>query len=129
MVVSTTQIHGGDAYNVIPQEVELKGTVRSFIPAVQDMAEANIRRIAASVASAHGAEAEVHYERRYPPTVNEADATLQAEKIEGRVREDAKRAMIQQKTEETVADIVGTYDVRVVYERGSIPETESAENR
>ncbi|NNF80355.1 MAG: amidohydrolase [Rhizobiales bacterium] len=81
VVVSTTQIHGGDAYNVIPQEVELKGTVRSFIPAVQDMAEANIRRIAASVASAHGAEAEVHYERRYPPTVNEADATLQAEKI------------------------------------------------
>ncbi|MCP5084818.1 MAG: amidohydrolase [Alphaproteobacteria bacterium] len=81
VVVSTTQIHGGDAYNVIPQEVELKGTVRSFIPKVQDMAEANIRRIATSVASAHGAEAEVHYERRYPPTVNEADATAQAEKI------------------------------------------------
>ena len=81
VVVSTTQIHGGDAYNVIPQEVELKGTVRSFIPKVQDMAEANIKRIAASVASAHGAEADVHYERRYPPTVNEAEATLQAEKI------------------------------------------------
>ncbi len=81
VVVSTTQIHGGDAYNVIPQEVELKGTVRSFIPKVQDMAEANIKRIAASVAAAHGAEAEVHYERRYPPTVNEADATRQAEKI------------------------------------------------
>ena len=81
VVVSTTQIHGGDAYNVIPQEVELKGTVRSFIPKVQDMAEENIKRIASSVASAHGAEASVHYERRYPPTVNEADATLQAEKI------------------------------------------------
>ncbi|MEM8646691.1 MAG: amidohydrolase, partial [Pseudomonadota bacterium] len=51
VVVSTTQIHGGDAYNVIPQEVELKGTVRSFIPKVQDMAEANIKRIAASVAA------------------------------------------------------------------------------
>lgn len=81
VVVSTTQIHGGDAYNVIPQEVELKGTVRSFIPAVQDMAEANIRRIAKSVAAAHGAEADVHYERRYPPTVNEPEATQQAEKI------------------------------------------------
>lgn len=81
VVVSTTQVHGGDAYNVIPQEVELKGTVRSFKPEVQDMAEANIRRIAKNVAAAHGAEATIHYERRYPPTVNEPAATDQAEKI------------------------------------------------
>ncbi len=81
VVVSTTQVHGGDAYNVVPQEVELKGTVRSFKPDVQDMAEAHIRRIAKSVAAAHGAEADVRYERRYPPTVNEADATVQAEHI------------------------------------------------
>lgn len=81
VVVSTTQVHGGDAYNVVPQEVELKGTVRSFKPDVQDMAEAHIKRIAKSVAAAHGGEAEVHYERRYPPTVNEPDATIQAEKI------------------------------------------------
>jgi hypothetical protein len=60
---------------------------------------------------------------------NEPGREPELAEIEGRVREDAKRAMIQQKTDETVADIVGTYDVRVVYERGSIPETESAENR
>ncbi len=81
VVVSTTQVHGGDAYNVVPQEVELKGTVRSFKPDVQEMAEAHIKRIAKSVAAAHGGEAEVHYERRYPPTVNEPDATVRAEKI------------------------------------------------
>ena len=75
MVVSVTQIHGGDAYNVIPDEVQLKGTVRSFKPEHQDLAEDNIKRISHAIAAAHGAEAIVHYERRYPPTVNTARET------------------------------------------------------
>ncbi len=85
VVVSVTQIHGGDAYNVIPQEVELKGTVRSFLTEIQDHAEESIKRIASSVASAHGAEAQVHYERRYPPTVNAAAETEVAARIAGDV--------------------------------------------
>ena len=81
VVVSVTQVHGGDAYNVIPEEVELRGTVRSFSTEVQEMAEANIRRIVKAVASAHGAETEMHYERRYPPTVNAPDETAHAAKV------------------------------------------------
>jgi amidohydrolase len=71
-VVSVTQIHGGDTWNVIPDEVVLRGTTRSFKPAVQDAIEAAIRRIAEGVASAMGARVAVRYERRYPPTVNSA---------------------------------------------------------
>jgi hippurate hydrolase len=41
---------------------------------VQDLAEANIRRIAAGIASALNVAADVRYERRYPPTINNADA-------------------------------------------------------
>jgi metal-dependent amidase/aminoacylase/carboxypeptidase family protein len=48
----------------------LRGTVRTFEPKVQDMAEANIGRIAKNVAAAHGAEASTRYDRRYPATVN-----------------------------------------------------------
>jgi amidohydrolase len=69
-VVSVTQVHGGDTWNVIPDEVVLRGTTRSFKPEVQDTIEAGIRRIAEGVAASQGAKVRVRYERRYPPTVN-----------------------------------------------------------
>jgi amidohydrolase len=69
-VVSVTQVHGGDTWNVIPDEVVLRGTTRSFKPEVQDTIEDGIKRIAEGVASSLGAKVRVRYERRYPPTVN-----------------------------------------------------------
>jgi len=75
VVVSVTQIHGGDTWNVIPTEVMMRGTVRTFQAATQDMAEANLKRIASGVASALGCTSEVRYERRYPATVNTAQET------------------------------------------------------
>ena len=74
-VVSVTQIHGGDTWNVIPDEVVLRGTTRSFRTEVQGAMEAAIRRIAEGVASSMGARVAVRYERRYPPTVNSAAET------------------------------------------------------
>ncbi|MCC6610418.1 MAG: amidohydrolase [Burkholderiales bacterium] len=69
-VVTVTQFHGGDAWNVIPGEVVLRGTARAFRPEVQDLIESGIARICNGVATAFGAEAAIRYERRYPPTVN-----------------------------------------------------------
>jgi len=69
-VVSVTQFHGGDAWNVIPDSVSLRGTCRSFKPAVQDAVEAGVRRVAEGVCQALGAKMTLRYERRYPPTVN-----------------------------------------------------------
>lgn len=71
-VVSVTQIHGGDTWNVIPERVVLRGTTRSFSPAVRDQIEPAIRRVADGACRAGGAEMAMHYERRYPPTVNSA---------------------------------------------------------
>ena len=70
VVVSVTQIHGGDTWNVVPEEVILRGTARSFEAAVQDLTETAIRRIAAGVAATYGVSVDVRYERRYPPTIN-----------------------------------------------------------
>jgi hippurate hydrolase len=69
-VVSVTQIHGGDTWNVIPDSVVLRGTTRSFDPAVRDALEPAIRRIAEGACASLGAEVAMRYERRYPPTVN-----------------------------------------------------------
>ena len=54
-VVSVTQIHGGDTWNVIPETVVLRGTTRSFNPMVRDQIEPAIRRIPDGVCTACGA--------------------------------------------------------------------------
>jgi amidohydrolase len=69
-VVSVTQIHGGATWNVIPDSVVLRGTTRSFDPAVRDSLEPAIRRVAEGACASLGAKMTMCYERRYPPTVN-----------------------------------------------------------
>ena len=71
-VVSVTTIHGGSSYNVIADEVRMRGTARSFLPATQDLIERRIREIAQATAAMHGATADVEYERRYPSLHNDA---------------------------------------------------------
>jgi hippurate hydrolase len=77
-VVSVTQVHGGDAWNVIPEEVVLRGTVRSFKPAVQDLIEQRLRTIVAGIAATFEMSAAIRYERRYPATVNAPEETRHA---------------------------------------------------
>jgi len=80
-VISVTQFHGGDAYNVIPDAVEIKGCTRCFSPKVQALMEDMMRTMAEQICSAFGATAEFTYEKRYPPTVNalaETDMAAQA---------------------------------------------------
>ena len=69
------------AYNVIPQTVRLKGTVRTMDLAVQDLAEQRLTEIAQGTALALGARAEVDYRRGYPVTVNGADHTGYAAEV------------------------------------------------
>jgi hippurate hydrolase len=77
-VVSVTQVHGGDTWNVIPQEVVLRGTVRTFKREVQDLIEQRIRGIVAGVAATFDMSATVRYERRYPALVNSEAETQHA---------------------------------------------------
>ena len=71
-VLSVTRIHGGDAYNVIPQTAELAGTVRAFSREMMTLVENSMRRIAKGVAEAFGAAAEVEFRFLFAPTVNDA---------------------------------------------------------
>jgi len=71
-VLSVTQIHAGDAWNVLPGEVMMRGTTRAFHVDVQDAIESALRRVCDGVAAAHGVTADVSYWRRYPPTINTA---------------------------------------------------------
>ncbi|SMC43847.1 M20 aminoacylase family protein [Rhizobium sp. RU36D] len=75
VVVTVTKIHGGDAYNVIPDGVKLSGTVRTLLPELRDTTETRIREIASGISMAMGARAEVNYHRGYPVTFNHADET------------------------------------------------------
>ena len=76
-VMSITQVHAGDTWNVLPRDAMLRGTVRSFKPAVQDALETAIRHTAEAVALGHRCRADVRYEQRYP-TVNDPEATGRA---------------------------------------------------
>ena len=72
-VVSVTKIHGGDAYNVIPQTAQLSGTVRAFTPEVMALVESAMRRIAKGTAEAFGATAEIDFRLIFAPTINDAN--------------------------------------------------------
>ncbi len=72
-VLSVTQVHGGDTYNVIPEKVTVRGTVRTFKPEVQDLVELGINRVAEHIGQAFGATISVNYERRYPALVNHTE--------------------------------------------------------
>ena len=74
-VVSVTQIHAGDTWNVIPDTALVRGTARAFRPEVQDLLERRVREICAGIAAAHGVRMTVRYERRYPPLINAARET------------------------------------------------------
>ncbi|MBI78222.1 MAG: peptidase M20 [Rhodospirillaceae bacterium] len=70
VVLSITQIHAGETYNIIPEEITLKGTVRSFKTEIQDIAETSIKRITDGITKAFGMKYQVTYTRGYPATIN-----------------------------------------------------------
>jgi len=69
-VVSVTQIHAGEAWNIIPDDAVLRGTIRSFNAETQELVERAVERLCTGIASAFGAQISVRFDHRYPPTVN-----------------------------------------------------------
>lgn len=84
-VVSVTMIHGGTAGNVIPEAVELDGTVRTFLPEVRAQVRDAMERLIHGIAEAHGATATFSYTEGYAPVVNDEQA---AALVEAAVREE-----------------------------------------
>lgn len=69
-VVSVTQFHAGEAWNILPEQAVMRGTIRTFKPDVQQTVERSIERLCSGVAAANGAQVHVRFDHRYPPTVN-----------------------------------------------------------
>ena len=71
-VISVTMIHAGQATNVIPDSVEMQGTVRTFTFELLDLIEQRMQEIAHNLAAAFGVRCEFEFHRNYPPTINSA---------------------------------------------------------
>jgi amidohydrolase len=73
-VLSITKIDAGSAYNIVPECVEMKGTLRTLSHATREQARAGIARIVEHVALAHGCTAELRIDEGYPVTNNDPRA-------------------------------------------------------
>jgi hippurate hydrolase len=89
VVVSITSFEtSSKAFNVIPQRVTLKGTVRTMSTEMRDLAEKRLGEIAKGIAATFGGTADVNYMRNYPVMVNHEEQTNfaaeVAEKVSGK---------------------------------------------
>ena len=72
-VVTVGIFRGGNRFNIIPNEVELEGTVRTYNPDVRDAVERRMDEILAGVTAAGGGTYELDYDRGTPATINDPD--------------------------------------------------------
>ena len=85
-VVSVTAIHGGQAFNVIPQEVEIKGTIRTFEPSVRDTVLGNFIKVTEGVANSLGCTVEIDLQPLTPALNNN-------EYVTGIIQQTAKKLL------------------------------------
>jgi amidohydrolase len=71
-VVTVGAVHGGDAFNVIPSQVDLSGTIRTCSPEMREMVLRRVREVIEGVAVACGAEAELEIVPLTPAVINDA---------------------------------------------------------
>lgn len=69
-VLSITQINGGTTFNIIPEEVTLKGSCRAMTEEMRIFLESKIKTISRGIGESYGAKIEATYRRGYPPTIN-----------------------------------------------------------
>jgi hippurate hydrolase len=89
-VISVCGMKGGEAFNVTPPSVELKGTTRWFSPKVGDILHERLTTVAKAIAEGMGCTADIWYDRMYPATINHAEQTAKAEKVAAEVAGEAR---------------------------------------
>jgi len=70
-VVTIGSIHGGTNFNIIPPEVEMQGTTRTFSDRNRDLAKKRIMKICKNIAGMHGGKVEIDYRYQVPATIND----------------------------------------------------------
>ena len=76
-VVTVGIIRGGERFNIIPEQVYLEGTVRTYNPEVQDMVEHRMNKILEGITLAYGGSFELDYDRGTPATINDPELAKQ----------------------------------------------------
>ncbi len=84
-VISVTMIEAGEATNVIPDTVKIRGTVRTFTTDALDLIESRMRDMSQQLCSAFGATAQFEFDRNYPPTVNHPKETAFVREVMGEI--------------------------------------------
>jgi len=102
-VISITQIHSGSATNVIPDEAQLVGTVRTFTTEVLDMIEKRMQLLAENIGAGFEASVDFKFKRNYPPLVNHAKETAFAVEV-------AKSLVGEDKVDDHVEPTMGAED-------------------
>ncbi len=88
-VLSVAVFNAGEAFNIIPQRAELRGTVRTLKREVRELVELRMNELVAAIATAHGARVHIDYQRGYPMTINHEAQTFNAAKAARHVCGDA----------------------------------------
>ncbi|MDQ6432612.1 M20 aminoacylase family protein [Mesorhizobium sp. LHD-90] len=76
VVVTVTKFHGGDAYNVIPEQVEIAGTVRTLRKEVAANTRERMQAICEGIAATFAASIHFDFDANYPVTVNDPEQTV-----------------------------------------------------
>ena len=102
-ILSITELHAGSAYNVIPDGAVLRGTIRTFDPAVEALIARRMKEIAEGVAAAFGATATVAINPGYPTLINSADHVAAACRV-------AAEIVGPQNVDAAIAPLTGSED-------------------
>ena len=113
-VLSITSIHGGTAFNIIPPEVELKGTIRTYVPEVRELVLRRLDEIVMGIATSMGCTAEIDMHHVTPAVVNDLTLSARVQAVMGAVLpEDALETDVRTMGSEDMAfmmdDIPGCY--------------------
>jgi amidohydrolase len=88
-VVTVAAVHGGEAFNVIPPTVEMKGTIRTFEAEVRDLVLERFNQIVKRTAEAFGCQAQVEHSFLTPAVVNDPVIAARVQALVGKVLPDA----------------------------------------
>ncbi len=109
-VVSVTMLHAGQAFNVIPPQATLEGTIRTFEPRVRQTVLRRFEQIAQGVAAAMGCQAEVSVKRLTPAVIN-------ADEVARGVQAAARRALPDADLDTSSHLTMGAEDMAFMLER------------
>lgn len=113
-VISVTAVQGGEAFNVIPSTVEMKGTIRTFEPQVRDLVLERFSQVVTGVAQSMECQAELTVQPVTPAVINDAGVTQRVQAVAERLLPDSQvdadaRSMVSEDMAEMMQDIPGCY--------------------